>query len=71
MTSLFQAVRGTNQWVGYVVQGEPWWPAGWVLVDNPVLMAATALVAVVGLAGLAHARAARAAVPGRSACWPA
>ena len=27
---------GTNQWVGYIVQGEPWWPAGWVLVDNAV-----------------------------------
>ncbi|MEV0719201.1 alpha-(1-_3)-arabinofuranosyltransferase family protein, partial [Asanoa sp. NPDC050611] len=53
VTSLFQAVRGTNQWVGYIVQGEPWWPAGWVLVDNAVLMTATALVAVVGLVGLA------------------
>lgn len=53
VASLFQAVRGTNQWVAYVVQGEPWWPAGWLLVDNPVLMALTALVAAVGLAGLA------------------
>ncbi|MDQ7904057.1 alpha-(1-_3)-arabinofuranosyltransferase family protein [Phytohabitans sp. ZYX-F-186] len=53
VTSLFQATRGTNQWVGYIVQGEPWWPAGWILVDDPALMAATALVAVAGLAGLA------------------
>jgi arabinofuranan 3-O-arabinosyltransferase len=53
ITSLFQAVRGTNQWGGYVVQGEPWWPAGWVLVDHPALMAATALVAAAGLTGLA------------------
>ncbi|MDI6102607.1 alpha-(1-_3)-arabinofuranosyltransferase family protein [Actinoplanes sp. NEAU-A12] len=53
VTSLFQATRGTNQWVGYIVQGDPWWPAGWTLVDNPALMAATALVAAVGLAGLA------------------
>ncbi|HET6531894.1 MAG TPA: alpha-(1-_3)-arabinofuranosyltransferase, partial [Actinoplanes sp.] len=53
VTSLFQAVRGTNQWVGYIVQGEPWWPAGWVLVDHPVLMVATALVAAAGLTGLA------------------
>ncbi|MCY1136640.1 alpha-(1-_3)-arabinofuranosyltransferase family protein [Actinoplanes sp. Pm04-4] len=53
ITSLFQAIRGTNQWSGYIVQGEPWWPAGWMLVDRPVLMAATALVAAVGLAGLA------------------
>ncbi len=53
VTSLFQAVRGTNQWGGYVVQGEPWWPAGWVLVDHPALMVATALLAAAGLAGLA------------------
>jgi arabinofuranan 3-O-arabinosyltransferase len=53
ITSQFQALRGTNQWVGYIVQGDPWWPAGWTLVDNPALMAATALVAVLGLCGLA------------------
>ncbi|SDT58651.1 alpha-(1-_3)-arabinofuranosyltransferase domain-containing protein [Actinoplanes derwentensis] len=53
VTSLFQATRGTNQWVGYVVQGDPWWPAGYTLVDSPILMAATALVAAVGLTGLA------------------
>ena len=54
LVSLFQAARGTNQWVAYVVEGEPWWPAGFMLVDNPVLMAATmALVAALGLAGLA------------------
>jgi arabinofuranan 3-O-arabinosyltransferase len=54
VVSLFQAVRGTNQWVAYIVQGQPWWPAGWVLVDNPVLMSATMLVAGLGLAGLAR-----------------
>ncbi|MGS2612922.1 alpha-(1-_3)-arabinofuranosyltransferase domain-containing protein [Micromonospora sp. LZ34] len=54
VASLFQAVRGTNQWVAFVVQGEPWWPAGWLLVDNPILMVLTALVATVGLAGLAR-----------------
>jgi arabinofuranan 3-O-arabinosyltransferase len=53
--SLFQVLRGTNQWVAYVVQGTPWWPAGWVLVDNPLLMAVTGLVAAVGLFGLARA----------------
>ncbi len=52
--SLFQVLRGTNQWIAYVVQGEPWWPAGFVLVDNPVLMAATTLVAGIGLLGLAR-----------------
>ncbi|WP_238412523.1 alpha-(1-_3)-arabinofuranosyltransferase domain-containing protein [Saccharothrix deserti] len=54
-TSLFQVLRGTNQWVAYVVQGTPWWPAGFLLVDNPVLMAATGLLAAVALAGLARA----------------
>jgi arabinofuranan 3-O-arabinosyltransferase len=50
--SLFQVLRGTNQWVAYVVQGSPWWPAGFMLVDNPILMLATGLVAAIGLAGL-------------------
>ncbi|WP_341718038.1 alpha-(1-_3)-arabinofuranosyltransferase [Micromonospora sp. FIMYZ51] len=53
VASLFQAVRGTNQWVAYIVQGDPWWPAGWLLIDHPVLMVLTALVALIGLAGLA------------------
>ena len=53
VASLFQATRGTNQWVAYMVQGEPWWPAGWMLVDNPALMALTAVLAAAGLAGLA------------------
>ncbi|MGH3739520.1 MAG: alpha-(1-_3)-arabinofuranosyltransferase, partial [Micromonosporaceae bacterium] len=52
--SLFQALRGTNQWVAYVISGEPWWPAGWALVDSPVLMLATGLIAAIGLAGLAR-----------------
>ncbi|GGM73352.1 coagulation factor 5/8 type [Lentzea pudingi] len=51
-TSLFQVLRGTNQWVAYVVQGSPWWPSGFMLVDNPVLMLATGLLAAAGLAGL-------------------
>ncbi|GAA4697246.1 alpha-(1-_3)-arabinofuranosyltransferase [Phytohabitans rumicis] len=54
VASLFQAVRGTNQWVAYVVQGVPWWPSGWMLIDNPALMVATMLVAALGLAGLAR-----------------
>ncbi|MEH0846296.1 alpha-(1-_3)-arabinofuranosyltransferase [Micromonospora sp. CPCC 205711] len=53
VASLFQAVRGTNQWVAYIVQGDPWWPAGWLLIDHPVLMALTAVLALLGLAGLA------------------
>ena len=50
--SLFEVLRGTNQWVAYVVQGTPWWPSGWALIDNPLLMLATGLVAAVGLLGL-------------------
>lgn len=53
-TSLFQVLRGTNQWVAYVVSGTSWWPSGFLLVDNPVLMLATGLVAAVALAGLAR-----------------
>jgi arabinofuranan 3-O-arabinosyltransferase len=53
-TSLFQVMRGTSQWVAYVVQnnGVPWWPSGFALVDNPVLMFATGVLAAVGLVGL-------------------
>ena len=53
-TSLFQVLRGTNQWVAYVVEGTPWWPSGFLLIDNPALMLATALLAAVGLFGLAR-----------------
>ncbi|HEV7981187.1 alpha-(1-_3)-arabinofuranosyltransferase [Amycolatopsis sp.] len=54
--SLFEVLRGTNQWVAYVVQGTPWWPSGWLLIDNPVQMLATGLVAAVGLFGLTRGR---------------
>jgi arabinofuranan 3-O-arabinosyltransferase len=54
--SLFQALRGTNQWVAYVVEGTPWWPSGFLLIDNPLLMLATGMVAAVGLYGLARGR---------------
>ncbi|MCT2582771.1 DUF3367 domain-containing protein [Actinophytocola sp. S1-96] len=54
--SLWEVLRGTNQWVAYVVAGTPWWPSGFLLIDNPVLMLATGLVAAVGLYGLVLAR---------------
>lgn len=54
--SLFEVLRGTNQWVAYVVEGTPWWPSGFMLIDNPLLMLATGLVAAVGLYGLARGR---------------
>ena len=52
--SLFEVLRGTNQWVAYVFSGTPWWPSGWLLIDNWVLMLATGLVAAVGIFGLAR-----------------
>jgi arabinofuranan 3-O-arabinosyltransferase len=50
--SAFEAMRGTDQWVAYVIDSQPWWPAGWALVDSPVLMVATGLIVAIGLAGL-------------------
>jgi arabinofuranan 3-O-arabinosyltransferase len=52
--SLFEVLRGTNQWVAYVVEGTPWWPSGFMLIDNPLLMLATGAVAAIGLFGLAR-----------------
>jgi arabinofuranan 3-O-arabinosyltransferase len=54
--SLFEVLRGTNQWVAYVVVGTPWWPSGFLLIDNALLMLATGAVAAVGLFGLARDR---------------
>ena len=54
--SLFEVLRGTNQWVAYVVAGTPWWPSGFLLIDNPVLMLVTGLVAAIGLFGLVRPR---------------
>jgi arabinofuranan 3-O-arabinosyltransferase len=54
--SMFQVLRGTNQWVAYVVAGTPWWPSGFMLIDNPVLMLVTGLVAAIGLYGLVRPR---------------
>jgi arabinofuranan 3-O-arabinosyltransferase len=54
--SLYQVLRGTNQWVAYVVAGTPWWPSGFMLIDSPALMLVTGLVAAVGLYGLVRPR---------------
>ncbi len=52
-TSLVEVLRGTSHWLAYVAVGDgPWWRAGWALVTDPLLIAATALVAGLGLAGL-------------------
>ncbi|QGK68900.1 DUF3367 domain-containing protein [Allosaccharopolyspora coralli] len=54
--SLFQVLRGTDQWVAYIVQDGPWWPAGWAMINNPVLIVATGVVAALALWGLADSR---------------
>lgn len=54
ITSIDTILRGTSQWVAYVVEpGGPAWPGGWQLVSMPILIAATGIVAAIGLAGLA------------------
>lgn len=54
ITSPDTVLRGTSQWVAYVVEpGGPAWPGGWQLASTPALIAATGVVAAVGLAGLA------------------
>lgn len=52
---LFDVVRGTSHWLGYLVTAAgAWWPAGHDLVVRPTVVAATAIVAGVGLGGLAR-----------------
>ncbi|MCU0301978.1 MAG: alpha-(1-_3)-arabinofuranosyltransferase [Candidatus Nanopelagicales bacterium] len=51
-------LRGASHWVPYLLDAEgPVWPAGWELVSNPVVVAATAAVALLGLTGLLLERA--------------
>ncbi|WP_275693239.1 alpha-(1-_3)-arabinofuranosyltransferase family protein [Nocardioides sp. TF02-7] len=50
-------LRGTSNWVGYiVVDGERWWPAGHLLSYEPWVVVGTGLLAVVGLVGLLRHR---------------
>ncbi len=52
-TSLPEVLRGTSDWLAYlVVGGEPWWRAAHQLVTQPVLVLQTAVVAALGLAGV-------------------
>ncbi|MBO9520412.1 MAG: DUF3367 domain-containing protein [Nocardioidaceae bacterium] len=51
------AVRGASNWVGYLTTGrEPSWPSAWSLNWDPLLIAATGLLAAVSLVGLASFR---------------
>lgn len=54
-TSAVEALRGTSNWIVHLHLGEPWLPAGWVLVSWPIPVLATAALAAAGLAGLARA----------------
>lgn len=54
-TSAVEVLRGTSNWVGYlVVGGRPWLQGAWSLVTLPAAVLATALVTAVGLGGLAR-----------------
>ncbi len=51
---LLDVVKGTTNWLGHVVVlGGAWWPAGWAIASEPLLVAASAVVGGLGLAGLA------------------
>lgn len=52
-SSLPQALRGTEHWIGFLADADgPTWRAGWLLVTVPIVIAYTAIVAAFGLAGL-------------------
>lgn len=51
--SLFEAVRGTSAWLGFLqLTSGPTWPGGFVFVSEPALILATLVVAAAGLVGL-------------------
>ena len=55
VTSLTNTLRGTEDWVNYViVNGQPWWPVGYALTVQIPLILLTGLVAGLGLAGIAR-----------------
>ncbi len=54
-TSAVEVLRGTSNWVGYlVVGGRPWLQGAWSLLTLPAAVVATALVTALGLGGLAR-----------------
>ncbi|MFN8156676.1 MAG: alpha-(1-_3)-arabinofuranosyltransferase family protein [Candidatus Nanopelagicales bacterium] len=53
--SMLNVLRGTDHWIGFVVvDGSPWWRAGWWLSTAGVAVVATAAAAALGLTGLAR-----------------
>jgi arabinofuranan 3-O-arabinosyltransferase len=56
-TGLWQILRGTENWVGYlVVNGQPWWQLGYQLATGTLPTLLTGLGAGLGLAGLLRPR---------------
>ncbi len=54
-TSAVEVLRGTSNWVGYlVVGGRPWLQGAWSLITLPAAVVATALLTALGLGGLAR-----------------
>ncbi|GAA1612828.1 alpha-(1-_3)-arabinofuranosyltransferase [Kribbella sancticallisti] len=52
--SVFEAFRGTSQWLNFLSTGDgPTWPAGWLYVTQSTLILTTAAIALLGLVGLA------------------
>ena len=61
VTGLSETLRGTENWVSYlVVDGQPWWQPGYRIVTGALPNLLTGVVAGLGLAGLLHPR-----LPGR------
>ncbi len=53
VTSLSNTLRGTENWVTYlVVNGQPWWPLGFRIATQELPTLLTGLLAALGLAGL-------------------
>lgn len=54
-TSSVEVLRGTGNWVGYlVVGGRPWLQGAWSMITLPAVVLATALLTGIGLGGLAR-----------------
>lgn len=57
VTSLVNSLRGTEDWVTYlVVNGRPWWPVGFSISNEALPTILTGIIAGLGLAGLAWRR---------------
>jgi len=56
-TSLDHALRGTENWISYlVVDGQPWWPVGYRIASQALPTLLSGLVAGLGLVGLIRGR---------------